>query len=568
MCQPVIPIRTCIVPESMRIFLLLMLLASCSCQTKSVNRNYCPVRHCTALENEMERWDCIGRQLYKPLEPGVDPLDGFYMQHDCHYVGWGNSVRGFFVSAFMAMLTGRRLSIYHSQFNRMFSSPYAASHEQEQEWDWGYQRRVAEQEAQAGRTLSPENLRNEVEYVLASHWDYSPVAHAEKLEKWQQWTQHMTDEQLQDESRFKRLFTVPLLLTSMCGGSKTFIQNMDCLKEVLPQYHACITGASQQGGPDPRRGIPHVSHAAPAFHFSFRRPSPLMVENLALVRSRVGLPPLAAGLEPLPGQWGLRTPGVYLLALHFRSIPVGFEPLGVDMQQGVQGRARKVMLHAFWVHAVKSAEHAKQIASCRGEELMIYLATDDPFNLRHVAQEKLGHIGRVVFGLDVDDVGHMVPGWTEKHHKNVQEALRTRSLQGLHADPNLARDNQEVDVPKRRRLSHKEFNVHLGDRSESAKVRHGDWSMTEWFVLSSAHWLIGHSGSAFAETAGTLGLSPLGAMERFDMIHQLNFQTTSYRNDWDSDDMCRVVHAADPKWREACPNVKINYTWKNDSDEL
>jgi hypothetical protein len=83
----------------------------------------------------------------------------------------------------------------------MFSSSHAAS--QEQEWDFGYRRRLAEQEAQAGRTLSPENLRDKLEHYFARHWDYSPATHAEKLEKWQLWTAHLTDAQLQDEDQVR-----------------------------------------------------------------------------------------------------------------------------------------------------------------------------------------------------------------------------------------------------------------------------------------------------------------------------------------------------------------------------
>jgi len=535
------------------------------CQANEVNaRNYCPVQHCTELENELERWDCIGRHLYNTLEPGVDPLNGFYMQHDCHRVGWGNSVRGFFVTAFMALLTGRRLTLYHSQFNRMFSPPYDAS----AEWDYGLERRLAEQEAHAAKKRTPAELRYHLEMHLSQRWDYSPASHAERVQHWQHWTTALTDTELADTSKFKKYFTAPVMLSSMCGGSNLFVDKMDCLKWALPKFYDCLVAPPQQPGKE--RGLPmSIGHSVPAFYFSFRRPGPLLIKNIQLVRLRLGLPQLQEGMESAPGQWGIRTPGVYLLALHFRSIPVGFEPLGVDMQRGKQGRRRKELLHAFWVHAKKSAEHAKAIAACRGEELMIYLATDDPYNLRSVAEEKLGHIGRVVFGLDIDDVGHMTPYWNEKHHKNVQQVLRTGSLQGIRGDPSLAGDvNKELNVPQEQRLSYKDFSLHLGDRSEKAQERHGDWAITEWFLLSNAHWLIGHSGSAFAETAAILGLSPLGAMERFDMIHELSYQATSYRNDWDGADLCRVVHAADPQWRETCPNIKIPYTWDKDKDEL
>ena len=31
------------------------------------------------------------------------------------------------------------------------------------------------------------------------------------------------------------------------------------------------------------------------------------------------------------GQYGLHTPGYYILALHFRRIPLGFEPLSASL---------------------------------------------------------------------------------------------------------------------------------------------------------------------------------------------------------------------------------------------
>jgi len=463
----------------------------------------------------------------------------------------------------MAIMTGRRLSIYHSQFNRMFSPPYDA----QAQWDYGFERSLLEREVSNPRQPTPDELRYHVEHTQSQHWDYAPGPHADKVKLWKHWSSTLSDAELSDPGQFKRHFTAPILLSSMCGGSKQYIENMECLREAMPQYFSCMT--SPQAQPGKERGMPAIAHSVPAFYFSFRRPGPRLIANIALVRSKLGLPQLQTGLEELSGQWGIRTPGTYLLALHFRSIPVGFEPIGVDMQQGKQGRRRKQLLHAFWVHATKSAEHAKQIAACRGEELMIYMATDDPYNLRDVAIKKLGRFGRVVFGLDIDDVGHMFPGWNDKHNKNVQKVLQTKSLEGIHGDVNLAGDvNQEVNLPKERRLSHKDFNLHLGDRSEKAKERHGDWAITEWFLLSNAHWLIGHSGSAFAETAAILGLSPLGAMERFDMVHELNHHATEYRNDWASSDICRVVHAADPKWRETCPNIRKSYTWKEGQDEL
>tara|TARA_B110000090_G_C13172473_1_gene366009 strand:- start:362 stop:619 length:258 start_codon:yes stop_codon:yes gene_type:complete len=71
----------------------------------------------------------------------------------------------------------------------------------------------------------------------------------------------------------------------------------------------------------------------PFFYNLFKRPGPKMVQYLDKVRVKLDLPMLEDGIEEYPGQWGLRTPGYYLFALHFRNIPVGFEPLAIDLNQ-------------------------------------------------------------------------------------------------------------------------------------------------------------------------------------------------------------------------------------------
>ncbi len=50
---------------------------------------------------------------------------------------------------------------------------------------------------------------------------------------------------------------------------------------------------------------------------------------LSVIRKRLNLPALAPGSEPAPGAYGLGTPGYYLIGLHFRAMPLGFEPYSI-----------------------------------------------------------------------------------------------------------------------------------------------------------------------------------------------------------------------------------------------
>jgi hypothetical protein len=74
----------------------------------------------------------------------------------------------------------------------------------------------------------------------------------------------------------------------------------------------------------------------------------------------LGLPQLADGAEERPGLWGLRTPGYYIFALHFRNVPLGFEPLSAEINERADQREfRKNILGAFWAAAEKNAVKAK-----------------------------------------------------------------------------------------------------------------------------------------------------------------------------------------------------------------
>ena len=85
---------------------------------------------------------------------------------------------------------------------------------------------------------------------------------------------------------------------------------------------------------------------------------------------------------------------------------------------------------------------------------------------------------------------------------------------------------------------------------------HANMAMVEWWILAQSTWLMGHSGTSFSDSAAGVGLSPLGVMERMDLVHGLNHASTSLRRDWENDNSCAVVGAADPQHRESCPNKR------------
>ena len=84
---------------------------------------------------------------------------------------------------------------------------------------------------------------------------------------------------------------------------------------------------------------------------------------------------------------------------------------------------------------------------------------------------------------------------------------------------------------------------------------HANMAMVEWWILAQSHWLMGHSGTSFSDSAAGVGLSPLGVMERMDLVHGVKHASTSMRRDWNRDS-CAVVGAANPQHAESCPNKK------------
>ena len=184
----------------------------------------------------------------------------------------------------------------------------------------------------------------------------------------------------------------------------------------------------------------------PFFYYLFRRPGPFIERALDKIRTRLALPPGDA-------HSGLRSEGFYILALHFRRIPVGFEPLALDLNSGRQLEMRLTALRGFWEYAKKAARQAKALAACRKQELIIYFASDD-IELRPTAREMLSPIGRVVFGLQDDEVGHVSTQWVDRHFSELEKEVKSKGI-----------DVEDLDAVREKMEHSRDQQTYLGDMS-------------------------------------------------------------------------------------------------------
>jgi hypothetical protein len=321
------------------------------------------------------------------------------------------------------------------------------------------------------------------------------------------------------------------------------VQMGKCLTKALTTFGKCMDQLSEE------------ALNVPIYYLVFKKPTSLMRNYLSEVRKRLSVPELEPGLEPNPGAWGLYTPGYYLFALHFRMIPLGFEPLSVMLNEGDQLDYKLNDLEEFWSMAERLAAQARDIAACRKEKLLIYFATDDAKNLRRPASERLGAFGRVVFGLPEEDVGHMSPQWSPDAEQEVDarkaEVLEKRRRAGVEdggcdGAPDAEACRRALGEDKTLRV-----NVVHTDRSEAATQRHNDMSLVEWWILANAQWLATSRYSSYPATAMAWGLGPGGHMERAEIHGRPVFRT-----DWTRDD-CAPARAADPAQAAACPNQEL-----------
>ena len=89
---------------------------------------------------------------------------------------------------------------------------------------------------------------------------------------------------------------------------------------------------------------------------------------------------------------------------------------------------RLTALHAFWEYSKKAARQAKALAACRKQDLLIYFASDD-VELRPTAEAMLSSIGRVVFGLQDDEVGHVSTQWIDRHFADLEKEVESKGVE-------------------------------------------------------------------------------------------------------------------------------------------
>lgn len=440
------------------------------------------------------------------------------------------------IAAGIAAVLGRKMVVKFDAFNRIFLPPLAT------EWDHGLH-----------AAYSAKNKRYDME---KNQFDYE--IHGRAPNRFGNWVKNMTNKVRKAKKDGKSLttktlaaphYTKPVLNAGICGGDRDFILSGNCLSHVMPKFIECASQGSQGYMPEPLLSVPF-------FHTLFQRPGPILQKKLKVVRRRLGLPLLEPGLEPYPGAWGLYTPGYYIFAMHFRRVPLGFEPLSVELNTDANRKWRLSVLEDFWYTAQRYAERAKEIAACRGETLLIYFATDDVAHLRPKAKELFSKYGKVVFGLLESEVGHVSPHWNKQAEQEVIDRARELDAQKTLQIEGSSKSDKEmtsVEVDTTGEVHIGEM-IHVEKYDPKVQENHGIMSLVEWWILANSQWLLSHSGTSFSDTAAGVGLGPRGKMERLDVIHGKMHSQTSRRRDWEGDS-CSEVGAVDPEQALKCPNI-------------
>ena len=341
-------------------------------------RYYCPAKAlCARRRTELERWACLGEVLYSPQNlpallarfadpdaadaaaaaaaaatvPGADlPLTREIMvTHDCSGVGWGNAMRGLYGAVSIATSLGRRLIVMYDTMHRMFLPPFG------EHWDLGLWA--------AGREspLAPTSANGVYRFTITETFDFEAHGRAPgRFQKWSHMLQNastplptgttaaaagankgqgqgqgqqrarreMSEHETKNLVAWTRYEAQPLTNAGICGGEREMLTTGNCLPKVLKRFlkPTCVNE------------LPEFMLLVPHYYTLFRRPAPPLVKALRTIRRRLHLPVLADGLEPAPGAWGLHTPGYYIYALHFRRVPLGFEPLSAEINAGQRNR--------------------------------------------------------------------------------------------------------------------------------------------------------------------------------------------------------------------------------------
>ena len=460
------------------------------------------VRVCPTASTERERVMCIAKLLFSTV-----PMNGSgVVDHGVivytNSQGWGNCANGITATLPFAASLGRRIIVSIPFYQRSFLPPDGSP-----DWPKAIIKPPHDlfSAIEAYRTNMFGGERSDETRSAAKKWMHDVEWGIIKYEEPAYWSSTNMD---------------------VNNGGVSY-----CLKSALgvPEAAKCLDDRTD----------------AITFAGLVQRPSPVMVEALALIRKRLSLQELPPGTEPHPGAWGLRTPGVYILALHFRSIPQGFEAIA-NSAEVHRGNVFLPFLDA----AENVAQHAADLASCRGlGELLIYFATDHARALREPVAERLSKYGRVVFGLNEDEVGHVNPDFFKNDFEEFDR--KKAACKKLAAEEKFDVNHSMYDSCRL---------MEVPPRSKNEVELHQVMGMAEWWILAQSQWLLS-AGSSFSETAAKVGLGPMGAMERFGKMRQFKVGTgakfvhDTVRKDFDGPNPCAEVLAADPTDAKLCPNL-------------
>ena len=410
--------------------------------------------------------------------------------------GWGNCVNGLTTTLPFDVALGRRVIINIPYYNMCFLPPDGSP-----EWP------------ELPKKPSISLFKGINEYFAGIN---GPDRSQESKRRSGEWLHGLENGTMQ--------FNDPAYFSFLNGPSENLLNQ--CLRAAFPGNESCINQRAFQL----------------SFSAIFSRPSPVLKDALTTIRSRLALPELSLGVESQPGAWGLRTPGYYILGLHFRSFPQGFEGFTNNADVWRAGKHFAPFMEASEI----IAKHAKEIVECRGLQLLIYFATDHARALRSTVEQHLSQYGRVMFGLEEKEVGHVIPMFT-KEDKQILEKKKQ-----------ACKKNEEHPGFNSSNYGSCHFMAVPSESNEERKL-HQIMGMAEWWILAQSHWLVS-AGSTYSGTAANVGLGPMGVMERFDQLDHFEngsgtkFMLQHVRRDLEGKDPCKPIFAADPLEALKCPN--------------
>jgi hypothetical protein len=290
---------------------------------------FCPaLKQCKAVKDDVPAlFACLGRLMYaKPHTSWNLPQRRDVLEHNCGGVGWGNALMGLGSAASLSLLFGSRLHFVHPALNRLFLSPFPEVAPLVYQVDWSSPSFDYAKHGQGDRW---QPFVNSVWLASTTNRTHTQPTHAYDGAK--------------------------TLKSGMCGMDRGHITEGACTGSILSTFNRCA------------ENMPDTFWNAPFVHSLFSRPAPEMVRILSVMRRRIRLPALQPGVEPVPGAHGLRTPGYFIIAFHFRRIPLGFEPLAVSLNEQQHLSWRMDNLAGMWDIGQTLIRKAADIARCRNQ---------------------------------------------------------------------------------------------------------------------------------------------------------------------------------------------------------